>query len=817
MLISHNWLKKYLPTLDELSKHQIAESLTIKLAEVESIKPVREEIQNVIVGEVIEANKIEKSKNLTHTKVKISDSEIKDIICGAPNVTKGIKVAVCLPGGVVYNAHGDSPKTIEIGTKTLFEVTSFGMICSEKELGISNAHEGIMILEPEIPIGTDLVPFLKDYIYEIENKSLSNRPDCFSHRGIAREISAILNIPFVENDQLQPIIPTQKLPLEIQSKVDSKYCARFSAIVLSDVHIKTSPFWLKVLLESVNIRSINNIVDIANFIMLDLGQPLHTYDYDKVKDHKLIVRFAKQNEKLKALDEKEYILDENILTISSNDGVEGVAGIIGGNSSSINSETKNIIIEAANFNMYSIRKASRKLGLRTEASIRFEKGQDPEKIDFALKQTIQLMSDIANAETASEVSDYYPEPVGETRIDFDLTLVKRFLGIELSVREIFDFLTRIGCIIEDSEKIPNLTSIPDINLPVSILIPSFRSDLRTPQDLLEEIARLYGYDKFVPTYPVRDIRSVNSNKMLQFKRKATALLSSLGLDEVTTYSFIGESLYKKLNLDINACVKIINPISPEHEYINDSLIPSLIEVLESNIKSYDEIRICEKNRVVYKKIVEEDKLHYQPNHIAGLLYNKGDEAVFNQAIGIIESLSKEFSLTLSVVESKDFDEFENLKKLMHLGRTGIIKLDDKIVGIVGEVHPKIVNSLEINGRVGVFEINVDKILSSASFDKKYEEISHFQSIKRDLSFWINKDTKYSEIQNQVRLLNNTLIKEVEFVDQYFNEENPSQKSITISIKLQSPQKTLTDDETNKVIDEVSSTIIKNLKAEFRNK
>ncbi len=816
MLISHNWLKKYLPTIDEISKQQIADTLTVKLAEVESIKPSRQELQNIVVGEVMEATKIEKSKNLTHTKVKISDSEIKDIICGASNVTKGIKVAVCLPGGVVYNSHGDSPKTVDIGIRTLFEITSFGMICSEKELGISNSHEGIMILEPEIRIGTDLTPYLKDYIYEIENKSLSNRPDCFSHRGIAREISAILNIPFVENDQLQPIIPTQKLELEIQSKVEKKFCERFSAIVLSDAHVKTSPFWLKVLLESVNIRSINNIVDIANYIMLDLGQPLHTYDYDKVKDHKLTVRFAKQNEKVKGIDEKEYSLDENTITISSNDGVEGIAGIMGGVSSSINNETKNIIIEAANFNMYTIRKASRKLGLRTEASIRFEKGQDPAKIDLALKQTIQLMSDVANTETASEVIDYYPEPAGEKRINFDLTLVKRFLGIELSVREIFDIFTRIGCIIEDAEKVPNLTSIPDNNLPVSLLIPSFRPDLNMAQDLLEEIARIYGYHNFVPTYPKRDVQSVIPNKFLKLKRKTTSLLSSLGVDEVTTYSFIGKDLYDKLNLDINNCLKISNPISPEREYLRTSLLPSLIEVAFQNSKNYKEINVYERDRVVYKTIAEEG-LHNQPYHIGCVMLDPVDENIFLKTKGIIEKLQSELSLPLVIDEAKDLGEFNPLKNILHLGRTATISLNSKVVGIISELHPKVLQTFELQGRIGVFEINIDEIIEAVNFDKRFEPISNYQSIKRDLSFWVNKEVKYSEIENQVNSLNNPLLKQIEFIDQYFNEENKSQKSITISITIQSTEKTLTDEGTNKVIEEITSVISKNLKAEFRNK
>lgn len=813
MLISHKWLKKYIPDLDELSKAQIGETLSLKLAEVERIIPIRQELKGIVSGEIMEVERIEGNDKLSKCKVKISDNEISDIICGAPNVKKDMKVAVCLPGGSIYDPGNREVR--EITSKSVHGITSNGMICSEKELGISDEHEGIMELETEMPIGTDLLPILQDHVYEIENKSLGHRPDCFSHEGIAREICAILNLNFNKETQEQPLIPSLILPLEVMIKAPEDQCIRFVTIILSDIKVHYSPLWLKALLASTGIRSVNNVVDSANYIMLDKGQPLHTYDYDKITSNKLIIRMGKNNEVINAIDGKEYKINDKMLVISNGNSIDDIAGIMGGKSSEITNETKNIIIEAANFNMYSIRRTSRELGLRSEASTRFEKGQDPEKVETAIKQAVHLILDLAQGEIASEMNDQYPKKSETVKIELDLVLVRRFLGIELPVREIINYFDRLGLIVEDEEKIMNITGLPENNLPVTVIVPSFRRDLKIQEDLLEEIARLYGYDRLIPTLPQKDITAVIPNKGLKVNRKVGGIMRALGYDEIYSYSFVGQELYSRLGLDIKECLKIVNPLSPDLSYFRNSLIPSLIEKLEINKKNYNKALMYEIGRIVYKKMNEESGLHAQPLHITGIYWDKESNTPFFDSKAVIEKLSQELVLDLTIEPMKDLGEWKILEPLLHKGRTGVIKIKEEVVGIISEIHPKLMHDIELVGKASIFELDLSKITEKTDFKKEYSPISSYQSIKRDLSFYVNNDILFSNIIMIIKGINDPYLKDIELLDIFEPKDMQGKKSMTISIKLQSDKETLKDEEINGSIDKVIEELEKQIKASFR--
>jgi phenylalanyl-tRNA synthetase beta chain len=810
MLISHKWLKKYLPTLDELSKAQIAESLTSKLAEVEQIIPIRSKIEKVIVGEVLEAYKVEESKKLTHCKVRISENEINDIICGATNVKKGLKVAVCLPGGKIYDAH-DEGKTIEITQKTLFGITSNGMICSAKELGLSNEHEGIIELEDQLVPGNSLDEILKDYVYEIENKSLSHRPDCFSHEGIAREISAILNIPFKKEEINQPVVPTAQLPFELNVKVDLKDCERFTAAILSEVRVTKSPLWLISLLTATGLRSVNNIVDAANYIMFDKGQPLHTYDYDKITSNKLLVRYAKNGEKITAIDGNEYVLEDDMMVICNGNQVDDIAGIMGGASSEITNDTKNIIIEAANFNMYSIRRTSRKLGIRSEASTRFEKGQNPEKIETSMRQALNLMLDLAEGEIAHELLDYYPSPRETKIIELDLTLVKRFLGIDLAVRDILDYLERIDCEILDAERVPNVSSTPESNLPISVRVPSYRSDLNIEQDLLEEIARLYGYDKLIPTLPERNLEAVIPNKGLLINRIVSEVMSAQGFDEIYSYTFIGEQLLTKLGLNSKDHVKLINPLSPELEYLRTSLLPNLIDKAIQNLTKYDALSIFEKGRVVFKEIDEDTKLNIQPEKLAALTYTKEQNLLFYQIKTSIQALADRLNLKFEF-KKEIKGRYEQLKNISHKGRSAGIYLNGENIGLIAELSPRVKMDLSIKGSMAFWEIDLSNISSKVEFYREYNPISIYQNVKRDLSFYISDKTTYADIEKTINLLDLKFLVGLEFKDSYIDD---GKKSVTISLNFQSPERTLTDSDISSAVATIIKGLEDKIKAELR--
>lgn len=814
MLISYKWLKKYLPELDSISKEDIAEALTTKLAEVESIKPIRTALRKVFAAEVLSTKPVEGSKKLSYCEVALNQDTIKKVVCGAPNVIKGAKVALVLAGGQVYDAHATKNEvTFSVESRDVMGIHSEGMICSAKELGLGNDHEGILILESDIAIGVDLTEILADYIFEIENKSISHRPDCFSHKGIAREIAAFFNLKLIENSVDIPVIPTNKLPFEVKVKTSSDLCTRFVSICLADAVVQPSPLWLQSILSATGIRPINNIVDAANYVMFDKGQPLHTYDYDQLAEKKLTVRMARNDELLMGLDEKEYKLDESMQVISSGNKIDNIAGIIGGAHSEITSSTKNIIIEAANFNMYSIRRTSRKLGIRTEASTRFEKGQDPELAIEGLISAVQLICDLSQAEVASEISDIYLEKRNEREIKIDLSLVPRFLGVTLTTKEIISYLERLGLVVADVEKIPNESVSPEINLDVIVTIPTYRNDIQLPADILEEIARMYGYEKFEPTLPKKEITSQILSKGLKLQRALISSLSASGLDEIQTYSFVAKSHYEKLLLKIEECLALKNPLSPETTHMRNLLLPNMLAAIELNANKRDAFGFFETGRVVYKAL-DDNNIHLQPFHVAGLHYEFANKVQYFIVKGALEQLADDLGLKFDFTPLSDKHHFIGYR-LLHPGRSAVVSIQGEDVGFIGELHPEITQNLNIEGRVGIFELNASKLSEYATYKIQYQEPSIFQEIHRDMTFWLSKEKSFAEVIANLENIDE-LVTNVSFKDIFTKDDDTNNKALTISITLQSQSKTLTDNEINQVIEKIKKTLEREAKAEFKN-
>jgi phenylalanyl-tRNA synthetase beta chain len=803
MYISHSWLKKYLPNIDDLTPDTISEALTGTLAEVEKYELVRDKLTKVFCGEIVEVDKMENSNKLTICKVDIGDT-INTIICGAPNVKKGLKVAVCLPGGTVYNAHSKIENDIfTIEEKPMLGVTSQGMICSPKELGLYDNHDIIIELESELKVGTDLVPLLKDVVYEIENKSLNHRPDCFSHLGIARELSAILNINLTES-KAEPILAyTNNLPISIDVKVEDQFCPRFMGLTLSDVVIKQSPLWLQSLLTAIGMRPINNVVDITNYIMFDKGQPMHAYDYDKISGHKLIIRQAKEGEMLHALNDKKYKLNKDMVVVADDTKIQDLAGIMGGKDSEVSDSTTKVVLEAANFNMYNIRRTSRELGLRSEASTRYEKGQDPNNCSVALKSAIELLLDLTNSEIASELIDIYSSPRNEKLITFDTLNVKRFLGIELSKSEIINIFTQLQL---------GVTSPNEAGTEIEVTIPTFRNDLNIQNDLLEEIARIYGYARIIPTLPKRDLAAVNSNSISVLSRRINNHLVNIGVDEVLSYSFVNPVFYEKLGLNTKKCLQIQNPISPELSLFRTSIVPSLLSITQLNSKKYDAINIFEINRIVEKEL-DKEGIHNQPRRVAVLNYDKNSQGLFLNTKGILESLLEELSIR---VEYKKIDNKDlTLYPITHKYRSAGIYAGDMLIGIIGEISPKTMNALSLKGNISFFELDFDQILVLYRKLKNYSHLSIYPEVYRDLSYWVETKVQYSEFIDAINSINSSLIKSVNLVDVFVDVTNADRKGITFSLVIQSQEKTLSEDEINKLIDEITSKIKKEVKSTLR--
>ncbi|MEI7579099.1 MAG: phenylalanine--tRNA ligase subunit beta [bacterium] len=812
MLISYKWLQKYLPDLNKFAPEAIAEALTISIAEVENIHKVRSGLKNIVVGEIIQIEKVPDSDHLNLCQVLTDQNNPKrTIICGASNVKEGMKVAVCLPGGFVVNPK-DPNKFFEIKEINIKGILSSGMICSPCELGLTDVHLEILALEPELPVGMDLVPLLQDLIFEVENKALSHRSDCFSHLGIARELSAILKIKF-DSQLLEeyPIIPAASLDYSIEINVPNELCPRFCAVALKDVEVKNSPFWLQAQLTAVGIRAINNIVDVTNYIMLDKGQPMHAYDYDKMAEKKLIVRTAKTKEKVNALDEKTYELNKTMVVISDAESVEDIAGIMGGAKTQITFATKNIILEAANWEMYNIRKTSRTLGVRSEAGTRFEKGLDPNFTMLGLKSAVKLISDITDAEIASTIYDHYPNPVLETIIDFDINLISRLIGIDLSKQQIIDTLKSLQFEIleETNSDDSNVNQVSQSQ--IKIKVPTFRRDIKIKQDLLEEVARLFGYQNLKPTLPLRDLTPVLQNQDTILFRKTQDILVGLGFDELLTYSFTNSNAVKKSNLEIKDYLEINNPLSPELALMRNSLLPNLLEKVKDNAKNFSNFQCFEIGRVIESEMTP-DNLHEQPHKLCLVIYNSEAENLFTEIKGSWEILAQALNIQANYLNTENNWKFANM---MHPKRVALIQCNNINLGFIGEIHPQVLQNWELKGRVAILEINLDQIIPLKLIAKAYQPLSPYQEVTRDLSLWFDRNTKYADIIKEINSLNNSLIKEINLVDIFYLPENTSEKSITLRLSLQSQEKTLTDKEINETTDNIIKVLETKLKAKLR--
>ncbi|MBN2015688.1 phenylalanine--tRNA ligase subunit beta [Candidatus Dojkabacteria bacterium] len=794
MLLSKKWLEQYLPKGIKIKASKLRNRITYSLAEVENIYNVGEELTNIVVGEIKKIKPHPKSDNLHVAIVDIGNSRKKTIVCAAKNIFEGAKVPVALPGGSVLNPEQDlgSQDSFEIKEIEIKKIKSSGMLCSQKELGISDDHKGIWILPDELNVGEDFCGMLKDTILEIENKSLTHRSDCFSHLGIARELSAILKIPFDYEESQEILVPTQTLPLVVKVE-DPKLCQRYTAIAIHGVKIQPSPLWLQLKLLAVGVKPINNVVDATNFVMLDMGQPIHAFDYNKLDAPRVIVRKAKKGEEIRTLDGDIRRLGSDQLLITDPKGPIAIAGIMGGLDTEVDNDTQDIIIESANFEMYNIRRSTNELGLRTEASTRFEKGQDPHTTLPALKRVAELITETAGGEIASEVIDIYKEPGEERQLEFDTDDVPRFLGIEVSKEEVIHIFESLHLAVNT----PEVSSTK-----LSVTIPTFRRDLNIKEDLLEEVARIFGYDKFHPTLPVRDLKSVPKNFQREFEKMLMFTMSSLGFDEIYTYSFIGEQHYRKTLLDIDKCLKLKNPLSPELAYMRNSLVPSILEKVKLNLANFDEILIYEMSRIFFKEKNKEG-LPNQPLNIIGLVSKHTDnkELYFTLKEKVIALLGQAGIATYA------FEKVDSIP-YFHPGQQALITTNKVVLGNIGTLHPQVKDNWNIDPNTSLFILDIEKLFELQNKEKVYKRFSKYPYVKRDLSFWVKKDTQTGHLVKELEKGNFSYVKDIEVKDIYEPKTKQDEKSITIQVILQSKRITLSEEEINIDISVLIETIKK---------
>lgn len=801
MLISVKWLKQYIPDDIPVQNEALRDRITVAFAEVENIYSVGTCLKNVFAGKIISIKSHPNAEKLRLVMVDIGKKEKLTVVCGADNISEGDIVPVVLPGGTVYNPKQEllHQEPITIKEAEIGGIHSEGMLCSQKELGIGEDHKGIWLLAEDTIIGTEITQLFQDTILEIENKSLTNRPDCFCHKGVAREIGTIFKKAFSPGEGSKDIGAVEKAQLEV--KISNKdLCKRYSAIIVKGVSVKPSPLWLQLRLLSVGLRPVNNVVDATNYVMLDMGQPLHAFDLHKLKSPKIIVRNAKDGEKIVTLDGEEKILKQNHLVIADAQKPIAIAGIMGGENTDIDSKTKDIIIESANFEMYNLRKSTRELGMRTEASIRIEKGLDPNITTDGLIQAAKLITEIADGEIASEVIDVYPNPIEPKELEFDTVDATRLLGIEISKNEIIDILTSLQIEVISPETTTSK---------LSLRIPTFRRDLNIKEDIIEEIARIYGYDKFKSTLPERTVRAADLNKSIHFERKIKQGLVSLGFDELYTYGFTGESQYKKTRLDIKSCIKIKNPLSKELAYLRSDIVPGLLEKVADNLSYFDEFAIFEINKVFFKK-KGDNELPLQPKKVVALSTKKqSPEKLFVGLKGMLLALMDQLGIVTPL-------EFEKHTKISYLDQNyqALLSLDGQELGYLGTICDEVRDNWNIDKNVVVFMLNFELLQKMGTFKKQYKTLPKYPSVKRDLSFWISKDITIASILDKIVTSRIDYLVHHEVTDIYPHKKDKEKQSITIQLVLRGEDKTLEEQEINTSIKAVV-TILESLGAKLR--
>ena len=795
MKLPISWLNEYINF--KKSDEEISENLTMIGNEVESIEKSGN-IDGVIVGEIKKIIPHPNADKLKLTIVFDGNNEIQ-VVCGAPNIEEGQKIFLATPGTKLPLENGS---TFEIKKSKIRGEISEGMICSEKELGLSDNHEGIMVLDNSFLIGDPLSKYFSETVFDID--VTPNRVDCLSIVGLARDLSAKFSTKLNFNYSNDFDIDNSKGIVEI---LDEKICPRYSGIILDSVNITDSPDWLKSKLISIGERPINNVVDITNYVMFEIGQPLHAFDLDKISGDKIFVRESNSKEKIITLDGEERELPSKSIVIADEKQSIGLAGIMGGGNSEIDNTTKTIFLESANFNPQYIRNTSKKLNLSTEASIRFERNLNPEITEFALSRAANLIIELAGGKSRGFMEDLYQNKSdNKSKISLKKDKIKSHLGLDLDDKKISNTLENLDFTFDFSTK----ESTWQVDKPF------WRSDINISEDLHEEIARIIGYDDIPLSFLSGEIPKWEPNEQYDTKIFLQDILVGIGLTETISYSATSEKLLNLTPLisNLGKSIELDNPISNEHAYLRKSIIPSLLINASRNTHYWKKpIRLFETGSVFYmdqSKIIEKTM-------ISGILAGTRNELNWNQEEGlvdyfdikgIVEFILKKLNIK---VEFTDYtDPLFDLHKSSKIFNKNI----NKDIGFIGEVSSKLLAELDFNSNnVVIFELDLDSLIKAKS-PVIYEEFSTFPQAHRDLSLIVEKNVKFDDL-NKIILSEKYAVESV-IVDSYEGEGIPSnKKSISIRISYQSFDNTLSSKNLEKIEKNILSKLKKQLDAYIR--
>ncbi len=793
MKVPISWLREYVDIV--LPVQELADRLTMAGLEVGDIEVVGGQWDNIVVSEIVAIKPHPNADRLRLATVDLGGRQ-QTVVCGAPNLTIGDKVPFAGLDATLYDSH--SGERVRLKPAKIRGVASEGMVCSERELGISDSHEGIMVLPVEAEIGQPLAELLGDTILDID--LTPNRPDCMSVIGIAREVAALtgqkVHIPEIHYEEGQ--LPADSFAsIEI---VDPELCPRYCASILNDIEIGPSPQWMQQRLLACGMRPISNIVDVTNYVALEYGQPLHAFDLNYVTDNHIIVRRAHNGEKMATLDGIERQLNENMLVIADKKGAVAVAGIMGGESSEITGATKTVLLESANFNQVIIHEGSTSLKLATEASLRFEKGLSRELALLALRRATQLMIELCGATAARGIIDVYPGKEEPQTISLPYSEVKRLLGFEIASREIKQTLENLGFTCNEMD-----------DHEIAVTVPWWRTDVGCRADLVEEVLRMVGYDTLPATMLSTPIPEGEDNPLEGFRVKVREVMLSCGLQEVITYSMTNLDYLKRLSPDKTLVgpepLKAANPMSREQEYMRTTLRPGVLAVLARNQRYQQKgIGFFE----IGNAFIPRDDDLPQENEMLCVLagglqadmywHSRGEAIDFYFIKGIAEALFRKLRLTADFVEVED--------KSLLPGRAASIQVKDTGVGVIGELHPDVASAYDISDTAYLLELDLGKLMVLSEQGYLYQPITRFPGTIRDIALLVDEGASYEQIASLIK--NVSLVKDVTLFDCYQGKQVPAgKKSLAFRLVYQNPERTLSDDE----VDKVQKQLLKRLQKE----
>ena len=809
MKLSLNWIKDYVKLPDDMDLTKLSYDLTMSTVEVEGAENLADRFDKIIVGDIKEVLPHPNADKLRVCRVDIGEGEIKDIVCGGSNLEVGMKVVVACPGAMV-RWHGEG-EPVEIKNAKLRGVASFGMICASVEVGLADLfpaaeeHEIMDVTAFDAPAGTPIAKALdlEDIILEIDNKSMTNRPDLWGHYGIARELAALYDLPLVE---FEPFVPETDEKYNV-TIMDTERCPRYIGARVEGLSVKPSPFGMQSRIWRVGMRPINALVDVTNYVMLATGQPTHVFDSNHIIDH-IEVRRAKEGEALQLLNAKELALSTDDLVIADAEGAVALAGVMGGAKDSVLPETESVILEVANFESRGVRRTALRYDNRTEASSRYEKAVDPERCDQALPLAMKLFAELYPEMKVTAFNDQYPNKLKRSEIDVEFDWLDRRLGKRIPQEIVARKLGAMGF------------EVTFTDTGMHIVVPTWRStgDVSIKADIMEEVARMYGYENFEATTITTSFDGAINQLEVDLVRKIKEYLAfRCDMQEIFTYPWMSDEFVSALMPNTDGILALATPPSPTEKYVRCSLLPNICKAIVKNERNFDEFDIFEEAQIFldsdYTSNYAGEKLPAQKKHLGCAFAGSPDHVadLFRRAKGVIGAMPRYTHMEGFTFEKQEkpywADETVWLNIMLNGKKIGDLALLSKKAALACGI--KVLSAVLV-------ELDMDELVPFKSRTNRFARVPEFPMNEYDISFLVDSMVKWDDIYAAIMAKKNELLRDVKFVDEYKGKQIPAgKKSVTIRLVIGSDEKTLTGEEIEQVANGVLKRIVKSTGAEIR--